>query len=205
MERILKQRNLFVTKEFELGDGILKIKQATPISHLEMQAKFEDISFTVTRKQTPNTTFLIFSILLFLGVVITTISFFFETKQPSTAQDIMLYIALLAVFLLFLRLTYENIVTIWLINGASVVLYANSPNKGRVNEFIALMYNEQKQYLLNRYAISDPFLTDEQLTNNLRWLWERKVINQEELQKLRDELLQKQTTSHKVVGFKINK
>lgn len=205
MERILKQRNLFVTKEFELTDGILKIKVSTPISKIENQVKFEDISKIVSRKMAPNTTFLVFSILLFLGVVITTFSFFFETKEPSSTQDIMFYVVLLMIFLLFMRLTYENIVSLWLFTGGSVILYANSPRKEVVNDFIDLLHQEQKEYLLNRYAVSDPFLTEDQMSVNLKWLWERKIINQEELQQLREELLPKPQASHTVIGFKISK
>ncbi len=70
-------------------------------------------------------------------------------------------------------------------------------------EFINNLFAEQKKYLINRYAKHDPYLSVDQVNTNLKWLWDRKIIDDQELNDLRSKLLPKPNTND-TVGFKIN-
>jgi hypothetical protein len=202
MSAILKQRNIFVTQEFELADDSLKVRVSRPFSYADNEIKFENITSVITRLKAPNTILSIISIIMFAGIIITVISHFTDSKG-SNVDDIIFYIILLSLFIFLLRLTYENKVNLIILNGQSLSFYANSPNKQAVNDYIQQIFIEQKKYLLKRYAQDDPYLSEEQLSANLKWLWERKIINDLELDDLRFTLLSK-NSNQKIVGFRFN-
>jgi len=100
-----------------------------------------------------------------------------------------------------LYFTFENEIKLPYSIG-HISFYANSPNEVQVNSFLELLRQKQKEYLLKKYATPDPYLTDEQLANNLKWLRNVNVISETELEQLRNSLLQKYPTV--TLGFKFN-
>lgn len=202
MNTILKQRNFFVTKEFEITEDALKVRTSQPFSYADAEIKFENITSVITRHREPNSFLSLFTILIFICAVCAIISHFFQA-YGSEIEDIAVYLILLSVFVFLLSLTYKNNVNLILLSGGSLPFYARSPSSNTVNEFIQEIYAQQKVYLLNRYAQNDPFLTEDQLSTNLKWLWERKIINDAELDDLRYKLLSK-NTPQKIVGFRFN-
>ena len=202
MSAILKQRYFLLKKEFELNDRSLKIKISTPLSFVEDEINFEDVILKITRKKVPNFIFLGLSMCLFIAIIITVCSHFFE-KNGSGIDDILVYVVLFIIFSLLLVFTYENEIKILLFNGKYLSFYPNSPTKEEVLNFIEKLKTTHKECLLNRYAKADPYLSPEQLSNNLKWLWERKVIDDTELHELKSQLLPK-SGGGSSVGFKFN-
>jgi hypothetical protein len=202
MNTILKQRNFFVTKEFEIMEDSLKVRTSQPFSYADAEIKFENITSVITKFREPNRVLSLFTILIFICAVCAVISHFFAANG-SEIEDIALYIILFAVFVFLLGLTYKNNVNLVLFTGHSITFYARSPSSNAVNEYIHQILAQQKIYLLKRYAENDLFLSEDQLSTNLKWLWERKIINDSELEDLRHKLLSK-NSAQKVVGFRFN-
>jgi hypothetical protein len=201
MNTILRQRRFFLTKTFEITDKSLKVKVSTPISSVEEEIDFENISTKYTRKKLPKIVFLIFSFLLLIAVIITVFSHFIE-KNGSTISDIMVYVVLFIIFTSLLFLTYENEISVLLYIGKSLKFYIDSPSVEETENFIEHLKKNQKAYLLRRYGEYSSYLTEEQMSNNLKWLWERKIIDDLELKDLREKILEKPPGQH--VGFRFN-
>jgi hypothetical protein len=202
MTAILNQRRFFLTKKFETTDRSLRVSIKTPVSYVEDEFAFEDITTKYNRKKSIN--WIIGGLLLFclLGVIITVISHLSEKDGSSTA-DILFYCGGFVVFLVILLLSFENIVNIHLQNGRILKVYATSPNEKEVESYLANLRDEQKKYLLKNYAKDDPYLPREQLNNNLQWLWNRRFVDTTELENLKKALLDKNNPDSGV-GFKFN-
>ena len=201
MNPTLRQRRFFLTKAFEISNKSLKVKISTPISSVEDEIDFENISTKYSRKKLPKTVWLIFSALAFIAILIAIFSHFLD-KNGSSISDIMFYVVLFIAFITLLYLTYENEIIVPLYIGKSLSFYSNSPSKKEVDDFIELLKVEHKNYLLRRYGEHSVYLTEEQMSNNLKWLWERKVITDDELQSLREKILEKPNNNQ--VGFLFN-
>jgi hypothetical protein len=98
--------------------------------------------------------------------------------------------------------TYEKLINLSLTDRRIIALYQNSPNEKEVSDFLDLLKKEQKTFLLWRYAKHDPYVSTEQLAGNLSWLYDRNIINENELDQLRSNLLGKNNDGQ--VGFKFN-
>lgn len=176
MQTILKQRRLFVTKEFELSKGVLIVKEGRPLKHIETKIGFEAFTSEIVRKRNPSYLVVIFTILTFL--------YFISTIY---AQLVMapIYGLFFLICLIILLASYQNNVNVLLTNGVPVAFFANSPSKVQVDTFIEALLNEQKSYLFNRYAAPDVTITKEQRLANLNWLYQMNVISENELQELK--------------------
>jgi hypothetical protein len=201
MSAILKQRNLFVTKRFEIAHNCIKVAIKSPISYFEDEIAFEDIGRKSIRKKSHNLFLLIPGLLAIVGVIVTVYSHFFEEKG-SSAEDILVYLVLAILFLTISAFAFENVITFTTYNYKIITFYANSPVKVEVDNFVEQMLAQQKKYLLNRYGKADPYLSSEQLAVNLKWLRDRNVINDAELDELRIKILPKPGGSS--VGFQFN-
>ena len=203
MGATLKQRNFFVTKIFEITGHSLKVGIKRPLSFIEDEFKFEELTNKLVRKQSFSLYALIPTLLFAFGTLITIYSHFFDRKDPSSADDILFYLIPSIIFAAIAILSRENAIKLILADRRAISFYAKSPDKDKVTAFLYLLLAEQKRYLLNRYAKADPYLSTEQLVNNLNWLRDRNTITDEELQELRLKILPR-PSSGSSVGFKFN-
>jgi hypothetical protein len=203
MGSILKQRNFFVTKTYELTDRSLKLRISTFFSLIEEEIAFEEITHRILRKKLPNFFTAIPAVIFFICTVLTLYSHFFEING-SGIDDVAVYAVLLLIFSGLTVFTYENEIKIMLANGKYISFYPKSPTEKEVNSFLETMKVDQKTYLLRSYAKSDSYLSPEQLANNIKWLWDRKIIDNNELDDLRNKLLPKPNGGGSSVGFTFN-
>lgn len=202
MPSILKQRNFLATKIFEITDKSLRFQQKTPFSYIENEFTFEELDNKVVHHKKPYMPTIIAAILAFL-ITILFLCLYIGNDPDTSLSNV--FVALL-VCVLFLALSYlinENNIKIYLFNGLPLSFYGYSRSKPQVMEFINSLFAEQKKYLINRYAKYDPYLSVEQINTNLKWLWDRKIIDDDELNDLRSKLLPKQGNNESV-GFRIN-
>jgi hypothetical protein len=200
MSLILKQRKLFSTKIFEIKDNSFRVEAKSFGGHTEYELKYEEITNRVIRRKMQHLYTLIPCILLFVLVLITLCSHLLEAKGSSW-EDILLYAFLFLVFLVLAIFNFENVVEVHLFGTGKLLFYANSPNKIAVDNFITSLLKKHKEYLLNRYAKADPYTSPEQLAVNLNTLRDRNIIDDEELENLRNKLIPKPGAGS--VGFKI--
>jgi hypothetical protein len=203
MNTILKQRNFLTKKEFELTDKSLKVSISKPFSFLEDEFTFEQINYKLRREKKPKVSSLIISIILSVFLIVALVSHFSE-KNGSGINDIYFYLILLLISTFITYATFKNVINLALFDNRYLSFFANSPNRKTVENFLDLIKIEQKKYLLSRYAKADPYLNTEQLSNNLKWLWDKKVINDIELNELRSQLIGNRYDENRSVGFKIN-
>ncbi|MBB3055751.1 hypothetical protein [Mucilaginibacter gotjawali] len=190
-----------MTKRFEITDQSLKFAFKSPLAYFEDEFTFEEITKKYTRKKSHYLLTLIPGVLCFIGVIITVFSHLYE-RNGSSVDDILLYCVLSSILLILSALLFENVVIAMMTSGKAITFYANSPSRDEVDGFIALLIAEQKQYLLNRYAKADLYVSTEQLSANLKWLRDRNMIDDVELDELRIKILPK-PGGNSSVGFKI--
>ncbi len=202
MSAILKQRNYFVTKRFEITPTSLKLGFKSQFGYAEHEYAFEQIFPKYYRQKKHNLFTLIPALLCFMATIITILSHFIE-KDGSSVDDILVYGILWIILTIISAFNYEDTLTLSLNHGMTLAFYTNSPNPKEVESFIALLFSDQKKYLLNRYAKSDPYLSVEQLSTNLKWLWDRNIINDAELEDLRKKILPAPSSASSI-GFNFN-
>ena len=188
MVNILRQRFLFVTKIFEITDNSLKVRTSRPFNYFEGEFAFENITKRVVWRKKVNRYILFATVGCLIGLCITIFSHLYE-KDGSSVSDILFYTILSIPFLAAFFLTYVNIIYLYLHDGRCLAFYGHLPKRIKVETFINELFTKQKEYLLDRYARADPYLSDEQVGNNLKWLWDRKIISDAELSELRAQLL----------------
>lgn len=199
---ILKQRNLLTTQIFEITDKSLKFQHKRPLHFFENEYSFEEVGTKVIYQKKPYLPGVIASFFSFLLALI----LFFSYLNDSRDTPLYSVLICIGIFILLLIITYlkqENLAKLFLTNGFPITFYGNSPSETDVSAFLKVFFAEQKRYLINRYAKADPYLSVEQVSNNLKWLWDRKIIEDEELSELRIKLLPK-PAGNDAVGFKIN-
>ncbi|MFD2146854.1 hypothetical protein [Mucilaginibacter antarcticus] len=191
-----------MTKEFEITENSLKVKTIRLLNSVENEIPFESITSVITRYRETNNVLTLIAALGFICCACAIISHFF-VSGGSTIEDIGIYSALFVSLVFLIGLTYTNNVNIKLLTGHSIHFLARSPNQVMVNQYIQKVFDQQKQYLIRRYIYADTDSSHEQLTTNLKWLWERNIINETEWHQLRQELLHK-SSQDKIIGFKFN-
>ncbi len=202
MALILKQHKLFVTKIFEIKDHSLGVNIKNLAGHIQYDLTFEEISNRVIRRKSHHLFTLIPAVLLFICLIMTCFSHFFEDKGSSW-EDILVFGILCLIFICLATLNFENVVEINLYNMGKLSFYAKLPSKITVDEFIMLFLKKQKEYLVSRYAKADPYVSAEQLATNLKWLRDKNIINDEELDNFRINILPKPGGGSSA-GFKFN-
>jgi hypothetical protein len=202
MPAILKQRKLFVTKIFEITDNSLKMKISKPMGMVEMEFSFEEISRKTIRRKALNLWSTIVAALFIIGILITTYSHFTE-KKGSSVYDILFYLAFAVLFISLAIIRFENDVTVILHDKKGISFYANKPSRNEVEQFITTLHSTQKAYYLKKYARDDSYISAEQLSENLTWLYNIDIIKQFELEELRSRLIGKRNDGSSV-GFTFN-
>jgi hypothetical protein len=189
MSTVLRQRRFFVTKIFETTDRSLRVKISNLTSSFESEYPYEDIGRRLIYKRSISLKTLIPAIVMFLGLVITLI----DRLEGNTKNtfDIMVYLVLFPLFALLTLLNKEDNIFFVISNLQGAEMFASSPSKVEVERFLETLREKQKVYLLKRYAAEDPYISPEQYITNLKWLYDRDVINDAELADLRYQLIEK--------------
>ncbi|AMR33326.1 hypothetical protein A0256_18825 [Mucilaginibacter sp. PAMC 26640] len=202
MPAILKQRNFFITKKFQITGNSLKVTVKRPFNYTEDEFTFEEIIPKTNLKINTSLLTVVPSVFFFLGTIITTISYLSHDKDASSTADIITYAVLTVLFFIYAGLRRERTINLMLVDRRSLAFYQHSPKQAYVLAFIAQIKKEQKTYLLNRYARPDPFVSPEQMASNLNWLFDKEIIDTKELERLRNSLLFK--PADLTVGFHFN-
>jgi|SRR5579872_5069259 len=200
MSVFLKQKRLFISREFELTDKSLKVFTSKPFSHTESEFSLEELTVRYFKVKYPNVVLTLISTALFLCIVITICSRFLDPNGSKLA-DVLFYVVPFTITVFLVYATYENNINIVLQNGKSIAFYADLPTQIELEDFLTAIDKTRKTYLLNLYAKATPYLSDEQISNNLNWLWDKDIIDDIELDDLRLKLLPKPKDGSSI-GFK---
>lgn len=203
MPAILNQRKFLLTKRFEITGEALKIGIKSPISYVEDEFTFEELGTKVTRHKKPYIPTLIAFFITF-GISILLLFAYFNNSKQDPISEFIICLSVCSLTGFLSMLLYNNSANLYLYDGRVLAFYANSPTKKEVDNFLTLLKEKQKGYLLNRYAKIDPYISPEQLSSNLKWLREKNIIDDTELTALQIKILPK-PGGNVSVGFKITK
>ncbi|MBS1532868.1 MAG: hypothetical protein JSU01_21370 [Bacteroidetes bacterium] len=179
----------------------IKIKNIKPFDHDEKEFGLEGITDKYYINKHPNQVLLIINAGLFVGILVTIFSHYFD-KNGSSWLDIASYTLPFSFSIFLSYIFYESNFNLLTDNGKVISFYTARPTKAELETFLSELRKHQKDYLLKTYAKSDGYLTNEQISNNLQWLWHRKIIDDIELNELRLSLLPPPAnTGYSKVGF----
>lgn len=201
MPAVLRQRRLFLTKRFEIKENALHVESSDLFNFAEWSYSFEVIKPKIVRKKTVHWLTAVPVVICILGLVVTITDRLIN--NINNTEDILCYLIGLLVFLPLTILLYENVYSLVLATNTTLNFYAELPDNESVKRFLDELRSKQKAYLISRYATLDPYLSHEQISNNLIWLRDKEFITEKELGDLRQELLTRQNTIQHI-GFNFN-
>ena len=199
MSEILKQRRLFTKRYFELTDHSLKISVSKLFSSYEAEFSFEELDRRMSKKKSFNRFLLISSIFCLIALLITAIN---EANGNSQIEDVTFYAIPTFIFSFSLWITRQSIICLPLYDKRNIIFFNFSYNQNSVQKFIDSVLITQKSYLLNKYARKELFVSAENVMDQPIWLKNRYIIDDDEFEKLKIDLLPK--TPNPVIGFTFN-
>jgi hypothetical protein len=202
MDKILRQTRILTKRYFELTGNSLKISVTKQFKYYEEEFSFEEIGKKVFKKKSFNRAALTTTIIFIIGVCVTLLGNIGGDKT-ITPGDISFYAFLSGLAFMWLLTTYTNNTNLMLVDGRYITFYSNSPSTPIVDEFIELIFSEQKSYLLNKYAKREQFLSLEKLMDQIIWLKERDIIDDIEFENLKISLFPN-TSNNPPIGFTFN-
>ena len=150
MSTVLRQRNMFVTKVFEITTKSLKVKNSNLFESIEHDFSFEEMTEKIVNKR------FISIPLVCITIVFALLSFkefisIYNSDKPTIPLDYLaayLFITIVLVAITFLKKT--EITYLVLTNGIRIELYSDKPSKIIVNDFLAVLQVEKSTYLTKK-------------------------------------------------------
>ena len=188
---IFINRRFFLRQEFELLSSTLKIKKQSLLETFEYEISYEYIDDKMKIQSTINNnlfvvgvSFLIVGALFLLG----------------TLQEISPLLMLMGVFFLVATFIFrKKSVTIACIDGNTIELFYNNSNKTEVVAFAKQIMESSNKFLFNKYSRIDKDMPIDNQLSNLDFLRNRKIISEELLEDLKNQLLGRSNKSK--IGF----
>jgi len=193
----LSQRVNFNINEYQITDKGLLCKVATPQKHT-FEIKFEELFKQTLTERKVSEICVYLTILPILGLLVTTGSYLFDSKG-SGIFDILFYLIGFIFMLLVLLYTYESNFYIFTTTAwyPTIGLSYKKKNKKDVDLFMSDLFSSQKEHFIRVY-ITDTTISKQQINANLLYMLHKNIIDQEELETIRDTYL-KETTNR--IGF----
>ncbi|MEN6452699.1 MAG: hypothetical protein ABFD10_00460 [Prolixibacteraceae bacterium] len=184
---ILKQKQGFSKKEFELIDDTLKIKTKDSSKNEEWTIKIEQLGEDKYYQSTSKIGANIVAVCFLAFCLFVTIAFIVDGDK---AQNIWVLLGVYALFggiAMFLLLTPRKR-ELHLIGGnIQMTFFPDSPSKEKVDEFIDEIIRRSKKILIEKYGKIDPDLPEDTQMNQLNWLKNRNLISEKEYEQSKQE------------------
>jgi len=184
-------KRYFTSQTFDILDTSLKIHRKGLFDEIEFEIPFDQIHHKkMIQTQINNNLivtglfFMVFSFLFLLG---------------SAREMTVILFAIGGVFVIVAFLNRRKTVTIPNYGGESITLFFDSKNKQHVVEFSKQIINASNNYLLKKYGKIDRDLPFESQIEHLKFLLNREIINENEFESLKNQLLGRAGKSS--VGF----
>jgi hypothetical protein len=172
----LIQKQGFNKKEFELIDDTLLIKTKTHGDYKEWTVRVENIGDTKYYQSGTKLGVNIVGGFFALFVLFVIIAFILDKHK---AENLWTMIGIVAIFgsfsTLFLLIPKKR--ELHIIGGSTqITFFPDSPNKEEVDIFVNELICRSKKILLDKYGMVDPDLPEETQMNQLNWLKNRNLI-----------------------------
>jgi hypothetical protein len=179
----MKYRNKrrFSTLEIEFLANGIKLTKKSVFEFLEYEVPFEQISNNKKVQSTISDGMLISAIILTIfGLLILFLS-------GSEGALLLIGIGIFLGTLTFLRRI--RVITVHTFTGDDIMLYFNRANKDAVSDLADKIIAESISFLLRKYSRIDRALAIDPQIENLQFLRNRGILNEDEYEALKDQLL----------------
>jgi hypothetical protein len=200
MKKTLTQRNLLSKHFYELSPDGLQITEKGVSKSRDYFITYEDIGTKVIKFNKGKKGWLI-AALIFL--VLTGLLYFLQQNGGNTDKDgYLVYAALTIICAIVYLSTYTRAFLLVTIDDSNPISFlTNNPSESELNEFIQLLKNERKKYLLEKYGTLSKLISYEQQFNTLNWLNRNEVLTKDEYSAKIEELNSLFPASNVITGF----
>lgn len=150
MSNFLHQRNLFVTKVFEITDKSLKVKNSNLFKSTEYDVSFNAITDKTIRKTIVSLPLVCLTILFLLLSLKEFISIFFSNYLTIPLDYLVVYLAVTITLVIVTILKKAKIMYILISNGMRLKMYSNKPNEEVVNDFFKVLQEKRSSFLAEK-------------------------------------------------------
>jgi hypothetical protein len=188
---IFDNQRFFKKQKFEILRSGLKISKQTVFDSIEYEIPFEKIHNKLKVQTNTNNGLLVTSFFFIITGLIMLAS---GNKRVAI---IFFASALITVIIAFA--TILKIITIDCYDSDKIELYFKKNNKESVVQFANQIINSSNSYLYNKYSKIDKALPVESQLINLEFLRNKEIINEEDFETLKNQLLGRENKSS--IGF----
>ncbi|MBS0031816.1 hypothetical protein ACTJJ0_32790 [Chitinophaga sp. 22321] len=184
----LHQRNyLFHEKWFEIKADGLTIRNKQLLNSSEYYLKFEDIGIKTIKSKSGHKGWLIG---VFFLAGISALLYVEEINHEKVGHNAYLFylVAAILCFLAYL-FTYKRLIYLAHNNNSSAITFLiDNPSKAELSDFIGVLKEKRKAYLLDKYGQISTLLSYEQQHQNILWLHNVDALSHEEYLSKKQEL-----------------
>jgi len=187
--KALKQRYFLSTKNFQLAENKILIKEKLVFDEQEWEARYNEVGLDLIKIKSREG---IGNAVSFGGLLIVSSHMTFNAFTDGT--DLML--AFLFLFFCFMWATVfwwsiqKYFAAHFILNGGAKTLtfFINSPDEQTVRSFIDIIRAKAKDKLIGELTTFDPDMTFDQQLANLKYLKKIEVLEQTDFEGIREEL-----------------
>lgn len=185
----LRQRKLFITKQFTITETGLHAQVKTLFDFDELEIPFEELQLK-RRIRRRNTSYLMLIITCFfgLGAVINLVAPMFGQNAVPIEGIIILFVLAAASFV-FTYAGTKTLIIIPIQGNQQIEIFRNRPSQFEVDNFIQTLIDRSNSYFKKRYGTVDRDLPTEPQLANYSWLRDSGIITEQEFLQLKNELL----------------
>jgi len=184
---ILKQKQGYQRREFELTGNFLHVKYKAEGQTKEWTVKLENIGDSVYyESNTRRKGYILSSIFAAFLIFITVALFMSDDIMGNLPVVIGAYIIFGSLIPLNLLLPLKKVM--YIVGGSeSVTFFQNSPSVEEANKFVNEVIARSKNIFIEKYARIDPDLPEETMMNQLNWLKTRDLISRQMYNQLKSD------------------
>ena len=193
---ILKQKQGYQRREFELVNDILKVKYSASGEIKEWTVNLESIGENIVYNTATRRRAYIFSAIIAAFLIFVTIALFMSDDVKGNLPVVLvsnLIFGGLIPLILLIPLKKE----MHLVGGSvNLTFYQDSPTKEEANRFVNELIAKSKKLLVEKYGKVDPDLPEETMMNQFIWLKNRNLISEETYLQLKQDYKTQRLYNH---------
>ena len=187
---ILNNRRYLTRQYFEIKHSSLYVKKTTLLDHYEFEIPFDEIQNKMSIQSITNNN------LIFISLSASTIGIMFLFGSLSGASPIFFLLGF--IFGILSILSRKKTVTIPTYQDPIELFFTRS-NKEEMKLFASDIIKASNSYLLKKYGRFDKLLPIEPQIEKLQFLLDREIINADEFEKIKNQLLSRDNLN--TIGF----
>lgn len=193
---ILKQKQGYQRREFELVNDILKVKYSASGEIKEWTVNLESIGENIVYNTATRRRAYIFSAIIATFLIFVTIALFMSDDVKGNLPVVLVsYLIFGGLIPLILLIPLKK--EMHLVGGSvNLTFYQDSPTKEEANRFVNELIAKSKKLLVEKYGKVDPDLPEETMMNQFIWLKNRNLISEETYLQLKQDYKTQRLYNH---------